>query len=248
MLSPRIWIRNAPPDDYHISYFEIMQPVCGHRNFRPPKIFDPPGLLTRGGYQWYTPTSIDVTNFIFFVIHYFVWYRNNTGSPSPSSTVEHGSSVGWRHKNTNIPQDRRSNYKLYWNFFNVIHLVCRGRGSLDMGFSSGPQELMCHIMYLQRDYINYCTKLFIAQNVNSVSKETHHEFFGFPCDPGSRSNDPAGVIFVYENLKNYYPFTGLPRSWKSYGISGIFKFSGISGKVMQFWLKLGRVMEKSWNF
>ena len=23
-----------------------MQPVCGHRNFRPPKIFDPPGLLT----------------------------------------------------------------------------------------------------------------------------------------------------------------------------------------------------------
>ncbi len=30
------------------------------------------------------------------------------------------------------------------------------------------------------------------------------------------------------------PFTGLPRSWKSHGISGILKFSGISGKVMEF--------------
>ncbi len=28
--------------------------------------------------------------------------------------------------------------------------------------------------------------------------------------------------------------TGLPRSWKSHGISGILKFSGISGKVMEF--------------
>ncbi len=27
---------------------------------------------------------------------------------------------------------------------------------------------------------------------------------------------------------------GLPRSWKSQGISGILKFSGISGKVMEF--------------
>ncbi len=24
-----------------LSYFEIMQPICGHRNLRPPKIFDP---------------------------------------------------------------------------------------------------------------------------------------------------------------------------------------------------------------
>ena len=44
------------------------------------------------------------------------------------------------------------------------------------------------------------------------------------------------------------PRTGLPRSWKSHGISGIFKFSGISGKVMEFLLKLGKVMEKSWYF
>ena len=42
--------------------------------------------------------------------------------------------------------------------------------------------------------------------------------------------------------------TGLPRSWKSHGISGILKFSGISGKVMEFRLKLTKVMEKSWNF
>ncbi len=38
---------------------------------------------------------------------------------------------------------------------------------------------------------------------------------------------------------------GLPRSWKSHGISGILKFSGISGKVMEFRLKLMKVMEKS---
>ena len=38
---------------------------------------------------------------------------------------------------------------------------------------------------------------------------------------------------------------GLPQSWKNHGI---LKISGISGKVMEFLLKLGRVMEKSWNF
>ncbi len=31
--------------------------------------------------------------------------------------------------------------------------------------------------------------------IHSVSKETHHEFLGFPCDPGSRSSDPGRVIF-----------------------------------------------------
>ncbi len=31
--------------------------------------------------------------------------------------------------------------------------------------------------------------------VHSVSKETHHEFIGFPCDLGSRSSDPGRVIF-----------------------------------------------------
>ncbi len=45
LLSPRIWTRTAGGDDYHILYFENMQPICGHRNFRPPKIFDP--LATR---------------------------------------------------------------------------------------------------------------------------------------------------------------------------------------------------------
>ncbi len=43
-------------------------------------------------------------------------------------------------------------------------------------------------------------------------------------------------------------FPGLPRSWKNHGISGTLKFSEISGKVLEFLLKLGRVMEKSWNF
>ena len=40
----------------------------------------------------------------------------------------------------------------------------------------------------------------------------------------------------------------MPRSWKSHGISGILKISGISGKVMEFRVKLTMVMEKSWNF
>ena len=31
--------------------------------------------------------------------------------------------------------------------------------------------------------------------LHSVSKETHHEFIGFPCDPRSRSSDPGRVIF-----------------------------------------------------
>ncbi len=37
--------------------------------------------------------------------------------------------------------------------------------------------------------------------VHSVSKETHHEFLGFPCDPGSNSSDPGWVIFDHRNLK-----------------------------------------------
>ncbi len=47
---------------------------------------------------------------------------------------------------------------------------------------------------------------------------------------------------------NMYLKTVLPRSWESHGISGILKFSGISTKVMEFRLKLMKVMEKSWNF
>ncbi len=38
--------------------------------------------------------------------------------------------------------------------------------------------------------------------VHSVSKETHHEFIGFPCDPGSRSSDPGQVIFDHWDLKH----------------------------------------------
>ena len=34
--------------------------------------------------------------------------------------------------------------------------------------------------------------------------------------------------------RNFRYMTGLPWSWKSHGISGILKFSGISGKVMEF--------------
>ena len=37
--------------------------------------------------------------------------------------------------------------------------------------------------------------------IHSVSKETHHEFPGFPCDPGSRSSDPGGVTFDHAYLK-----------------------------------------------
>ncbi len=35
---------------------------------------------------------------------------------------------------------------------------------------------------------------------HSVSKETLHEFIGFPCDPGSRSSDPGRIIFDHGNL------------------------------------------------
>ena len=45
-----------------------------------------------------------------------------------------------------------------------------------------------------------------------------------------------------------WEFAGLPRSWKSPGISGILKIYGISGKDMEFRLKLTKVMGKSWNF
>ncbi len=49
--------------------------------------------------------------------------------------------------------------------------------------------------------------------------------------------DPTKCILCWVSL-----------SWKSRGMSGILKFSRISGKVMEFKLKLTKVMEKSWNF
>ncbi len=53
---------------------------------------------------------------------------------------------------------------------------------------------------------------------------------------------------TFLNFGSVTPFTGLPQSWKNHGISGILKFSGISGKVMEILLRLWRVMQKSWNF
>ena len=41
----------------------------------------------------------------------------------------------------------------------------------------------------------------MVMTIHSVSKETHHEFLGFHCDPGSRSSDPGRVIFDHGNLK-----------------------------------------------
>ena len=37
--------------------------------------------------------------------------------------------------------------------------------------------------------------------LHSLSKETHHEFLDFPCDPGSSSSHPGQVIFDHRNLK-----------------------------------------------
>ena len=39
----------------------------------------------------------------------------------------------------------------------------------------------------------------------------------------------------------------LPQSWKNHGNSRILKFSEISGKIMEFGQKLGKVIEKSCN-
>ncbi len=56
--------------------------------------------------------------------------------------------------------------------------------------------------------------------LHSVSKETHHKFIGFTCDPGSRSGDPSRVIFYHANLKQVAknPIQKcqmvLPISWK----------------------------------
>ncbi len=46
LLSPRIWTRTAQADDYHKLYFEILQAVCGHRNFLNPWPVDYKGLET----------------------------------------------------------------------------------------------------------------------------------------------------------------------------------------------------------
>ena len=52
-------------------------------------------------------------------------------------------------------------------------------------------------------------------------------------------NNPPNAYFREYNVHHK---SGLPWSWKNHGI---LKFCGISGKVMEFGLKLGRVMEKS---
>ncbi len=45
--------------------------------------------------------------------------------------------------------------------------------------------------------MNLCAFLF-SSHIHSVSREMHHDFIGFRCDPGSRSNDPKMVIFDHE--------------------------------------------------
>ncbi len=56
--------------------------------------------------------------------------------------------------------------------------------------------------------VTYCTMaalifplLSYLVYIHSVSKETHNQFFGFPCVPGSRSSDFGRIIFDHGNLK-----------------------------------------------
>ena len=43
-------------------------------------------------------------------------------------------------------------------------------------------------------------KSMILRRLHSVSKETHYEFMGFLCDPGSWSSDIGRVMFDHGNL------------------------------------------------
>ena len=58
---------------------------------------------------------------------------------------------------------------------------------------------MILVMHRRNTYI--IEKVFKLLPLHSVSKETHHEFIDFPCDPGSRSGAPGRVIYDHENLK-----------------------------------------------
>ena len=83
----------------------------------------------------------------------------------------------------------------------------------------------------------------ITTHIHSVSKEMHHEFISFPCDPGSRSDDPGRVIYDNGNLKQVAknPFKNV--KWfsryleKSKGMScfGIRKTAQIPLQSMQIW-------------
>ncbi len=85
---------------------------------------------------------------------------------------------------------------------------------------------------------------------NTQNNETKHSITCFYVHSvESMATENVTLKPTPETLQyTYYHEPGLPRSWKSHGISGILKFSGISGKVMKFCLKLMKVMEKSWNF
>ncbi len=72
------------------------------------------------------------------------------------------------------------------------------------------------------------------------------------CQVNEMPGTAVNLMMLKGSQISYTP--GLPRSWKSHEISGILKFSGISGKVMEFCLKLMKVMEfcdtvmeKSWK-
>ncbi len=53
--------------------------------------------------------------------------------------------------------------------------------------------------------------------IHSVSKEMHHKFIGFPCDPGSRSGDPDRVVF-YEIYYKVHPSTLRKRNTTFHGV------------------------------
>ena len=103
-------------------------------------------------------------------------------------------------------------------------------------------KLLSQLLNLQVEVVfMQITKISTRNNIHSVSKEMHYEFIDSPCDPGSRSSAPGGVIFDHGNVKQVAknPIrkcrTVLPILWKVQGYVIFCKTAQIPLQSMQIW-------------
>ncbi len=86
-----------------------------------------------------------------------------------------------------------------------------------------------HKIYFEQPYMD--------TSLHSVSKDTHHEFRGFPCDPGSRSSVPSRVIFDHGNWNALQssPIYTLPK--KKCNFKHPFKVLSPGTVIQHHWLE-----------
>ncbi len=99
------------------------------------------------------------------------------------------------------------NFEFVTHFFITISIIlCIYAFIMYLNLCIPILELMVKMIYLSA----------FPTYLHSVSKETHHKFIGFPCDPGSRSGDSGRVVFY--TLQSSSIYTLLQKKTTFHGV------------------------------